>query len=154
LYLRGNSSCIVSFLSVPLDIWKMIQCLICAYPFHTDACCATPSGGGVPAKIGFIICPGFGQDRVNFHQEPGGNTAGRNDPAWPTRAGYSIPCAIMLGSGWGELGSGKAVVARERAAAGGESSSLRSAVVLCILLVCIVVVTAPFVYYSVKLPLS
>jgi len=46
-------------------------------------------------------CPGFGQNRVNFHQEPAGNTAGRTDPTWPNRAGYSIPCAIMLGSGWG-----------------------------------------------------
>jgi len=53
----------------------------------------------------------------------------------------------MLGSDWGELGGGKAVVARERmAAAGSESCSLRSAVcfVLYILLIFIVVITVPF----------
>jgi len=49
-------------------------------------------------------CPGFSQDGVNFHQEPGGNTAGQADPTWPNRAGYSIPCAIMPGSGWGGAG--------------------------------------------------
>jgi len=38
---------------------------------------------------------------VNFHQKPGGDTAGRADPNWPNRAGYSIPCAAMLGSGGG-----------------------------------------------------
>ena len=47
-------------------------------------------------------CPGFGQDRVNFHQTPGRGTAGRADPTWPNRARYSIPCAVTLGSrGWG-----------------------------------------------------
>jgi len=45
-------------------------------------------------------CPGFGQDRVNFHQNPGRGTVEWADPtpAWPNRAGYSIPCAVMLGS--------------------------------------------------------
>ena len=105
----------------------------------------------------FILsCPGFGQDRVNFLQEPGRNTAGRADPTWPNRAGYSIPHAVMLGSGGGELGSGKGLAAWEHAAAAGsESYSLRFArFVLCILLICIVVVTVPFVCCSVKLPLS
>jgi len=48
-------------------------------------------------------CPGFGQDRVNFHQNPGRGTTGWADPAptWPNRARYSIPCAITLGSGGG-----------------------------------------------------
>jgi len=32
---------------------------------------------------------------------PGRDTAGRADPTWPNRAGYSIPCAVMLGSGGG-----------------------------------------------------
>ena len=78
-------------------------------------------------------CPGFGQDRVNFHQNPGRGTAGRADPTWPNRAGYSIPCAIMLGSGWGELGGGNSVAARKcAAAAGGESSSLHSAGLCCV----------------------
>jgi len=44
------------------------------------------------------ICPGFGQDRVNFHQKPGGDTASRADPNWSNRTGYSKPCAVMLGS--------------------------------------------------------
>ena len=49
------------------------------------------------------MCPGFGQDRVNFHQNPGKGTAGWADPTptWPNRAGYSIPCAVTLGSGAG-----------------------------------------------------
>jgi len=49
------------------------------------------------------MCPGFGQDRVNFHQNPGRGTAGWADPmpTQPNRAGYSIPCAVILGSGGG-----------------------------------------------------
>jgi len=49
------------------------------------------------------LCLGFGQDRVNFHQKPGRGTAGwaGPTPTWPNRAGYSIPCAVMLGSGGG-----------------------------------------------------
>jgi len=49
------------------------------------------------------LCPGFGQDKVNFHQNPGRGTAGWADPTptWPDRAGYSIPCAVMLVSGGG-----------------------------------------------------
>ena len=43
-------------------------------------------------------CPRFGQGRVNFHRNPGRGTAGRPDPTWLTRAGYSIPCAVMLSS--------------------------------------------------------
>jgi len=71
----------------------------------------------------------FGQDRVNFHWNPGRGTAGRADPTWPNRAGYSIPCAIMLGSGWGDVGGGNSLAARERvAAAVGDSGSLHSAV--------------------------
>jgi len=55
---------------------------------------------------GKLSCPGFGQDRVNFHRTPGRGTAGRADPTWPNRARYSIPCAVMLGSGGGQLGAG------------------------------------------------
>jgi len=36
-------------------------------------------------------CLGFGQDRVNFHQKPGGDTAGSADPNSPNRTGYLIP---------------------------------------------------------------
>jgi len=75
-------------------------------------------------------CTGFGQDRVNFQRNPGRHTAGRADPTWPNRTGYSIPCAVMLGSGWGLGGDGhggSSVAAREHAAAaGGESCSLCS----------------------------
>jgi len=99
-------------------------------------------------------CPGFGQDRVNFHRTPGRGTAGWSDPTWLNRAGYSIPCAIMLGSGGGELGGGNSLwlgSARRR--------SWRAALwvvrfVLCFLFICIIVVPVPFVCCSVKLPLS
>jgi len=96
----------------------------------------------------------FGQDRVNFHWTPGRDTAGRADPTWPNRAGYSIPCAIMLGSGGGELGG------KNSLAVGSSRRWLwRAALwvvrfVLCIPLICIVVVAVPFVCCSVKLPLS
>jgi len=106
-------------------------------------------------RLAIRCCPGFGQDGVNFHQEPGGNTAGRADPNWLNRARYSIPWDTMLGSGWGELGGGKAVATRERAAAVRESGSLRSAVrvVYCpdLYRCCS---CFPFVCCSVKLPLS
>jgi len=46
-------------------------------------------------------CPGFGQNRVNFHQKPGRDTARLADPNWPNKTGYSIPCAVMLSSEWG-----------------------------------------------------
>jgi len=79
------------------------------------------------------VCPGFDQDRIDFHQNPGRGTAGRADPTWPNKAGHSIPCAIMLRSGWEEeLGGGISVTAQERAAAtGGESFSLCS-VLFCV----------------------
>jgi len=71
-------------------------------------------------------CPGFGQDRVNFHQNPGRVTTGRADPTptWPNRAGYSIPCAVMLGSGEGEQGRGNSLAAGELAMAVVEGGSL------------------------------
>jgi len=74
-----------------------------------------------------VICPGFGQDRVNFHQNPGRGTAWQADPTWPNTAGYSIPCAIMLGSGGGELEGGNSLTAREpgrRSGPGGWLSGL------------------------------
>jgi len=104
----------------------------------------------------FINCPGFGKDRVNFHRTPGRGTAGGADPTCLNRAGYSIACAVMLGSGAGELGSGNSLAARERAAA---VRSRRAALwvvrfVLCFPLFCIVIVPVPSVCCSVKLPLS
>jgi len=106
-------------------------------------------------------CPGLGQDRVNFHWTPGRGTAGRADPTWPNRAGNSIPCAVILGSGGGELGNRNSLAAREGTAEvlfGKESGCVLWALfcwfVLCIPLFCIVVVPVPFVCCSVKLPLS
>jgi len=51
--------------------------------------------------------PGFGQDRVNFHQKPGGNTVRQTDPNWPNKAGYLTPCALMLGSEQGSWLGGR-----------------------------------------------
>ena len=62
-------------------------------------------------------CPGFGQDRVNFHRLQEGTQSGRADPSWPYRAGYSIPCAAMLGAGGGELGGRNSLAGWELAAA-------------------------------------
>jgi len=96
-----------------------------------------------PQHLDLAFCPGFGHDRINFHQETGGDTAGQADPAWPNRAGCSTPCATMLGSGWGELGGGKAVAAQEHAGQGAVREALCLLLfVLCILLICIGVVTA------------
>jgi len=64
-------------------------------------------------------CAGFSQDRVNFHQNPGRGTAEWADPTptWPNRAGYSIPCAVMLGSGGGGWRGRNSLAAREGTAA-------------------------------------
>jgi len=105
-------------------------------------------------------CPGFGQDRVNFHWTPGRGTAGRPDPTWPNRAKYSIPCAVILGSGGGELGGGNSLAARKGSAAVRSERAvlfcrLCSAGLFCIFpFFCIVVVPVPFVCCSIKLPLS
>ena len=102
------------------------------------------------------LCPRFGQDRVNFHQNPGRGTAAWADPTWPNRAGYSIPWAAMLGSGGGGRHGGKSLAARELVAPvwSGRTALWVVQFVLCFLLICIVVVTVPFVCCSVKLPLS
>jgi len=55
-------------------------------------------------------------------------TAGRADPTWPNRAGYFIPCAVMLGFGGGERGDGNSLAAWERAAAVREGGSVGCAV--------------------------
>jgi len=117
----------------------------------SKAQCLLPQAISAKTEAG---CPGFGQGRVNFHRTPGRGTAGRAYPTWPNRARYSIPCAVMLGSGGGELGGGNSLAALE----GTESSSVLRALfcwfVLCIPLFCIIVVPVPFVCCSVKLPLS
>jgi len=92
---------------------------------------------------------------VNFHRNPGRGTAGRADPTWPNRAGYSIPCAAVLGSDEGERGGGNSLAAQECAVAVVvESGSVVRSVLLYIPLICIVVVPVLFVCCSVKLPLS
>jgi len=53
-----------------------------------------------------LRCPGFRQDRLHFHQKAGEDTAGPADPTWPNRTGYSIPRAIMKGSGGGSWPAG------------------------------------------------
>jgi len=87
-------------------------------------------------------CPGFDQERLNFHQKPGGDTACQADPNLSNRTGYSIACATMPGSRGRELGGGKAVTAQEHA----QHQAVRVALCislfdLYILLICIVVVT-------------
>ena len=92
---------------------------------------------------GFPECPGFGQDRVNFHQETGGTTVGQGDPNCPNRAGYSISCAVMLGSDWG--GPARRELSCGSGACGGRWELLSAfwCFVLFILLICIIVVTVP-----------
>ena len=100
----------------------------CTYAYH-------------PFKVFSLnSCPGFGQDRVNFHQNPERGIARWADPTltWPNRAGYSIPCAVTQGSGGGggaarthsRLGSGAAAVRSDRL----------GLFLSCFLLICIVVV--------------
>jgi len=80
------------------------------------------------------VCPGLGQDRVNFHRNPGRGTAGRADPSWPNRAGYSMPCAVMLGSSGGGVGR-QELTRGSGARCGGpvrESGSVVQSVLFCI----------------------
>jgi len=100
-------------------------------------------------------CPGFSQNRVNFHWNPGRGTARWADSTWPNRTGYSIPCAIMLGSS----GGGSWATETHSRLGSAQRQSGRASLwvvrfVLCFLLICIVVVTVLFVCCSVKLPLS
>jgi len=85
-------------------------------------------GEGLCTRVCSDRCPGFSQDRVNFHRTPGRGSGGRADPSWPNRAGCSMPWAITLGSGGGERGGGSSRLARERTAAVRESGSLGCAV--------------------------
>jgi len=82
-------------------------------------------------------CPGFGQDRVNFHQNPGRDTARRADPTWPNRIGYTIPCAVMLCSSGGELGGGNSLSGGELAAAVVEGGSLGCTLLCCVFSLCV-----------------
>ena len=66
-------------------------------------------------KLQNQLCPGFGQDRVNFHRN--GQTTG---------IPYLVPSGWVLAGG--ERGGGNSLAAREHAALGGESGSLGSVV--------------------------
>jgi len=80
-----------------------------------------------------MFCPGFSQDRVNFHKMPGGDPARRADPTWPNRTGYSIPRAAILGSGWGAAGRQEGSHGSgAHAAGGGESGSVHFRCLFCI----------------------
>jgi len=77
------------------------------------------------------LCSGYGQDRASFHQKPGRDTARLAESNWTNKTGWSIPSAIMLGSGEGELageGGNRGLGARGHQAV---------RVVLCISLFCI-----------------
>jgi len=108
-------------------------------------------------KTRTVSCPGFGQDRVNFHRTPGRGTARgvEADPTWPNRARYSIPCDVTLssGGGCGAVGTRSQLGSSRRRSCPGERVCCAS---MCriFLLICIVVVTVPSVRCSVKLPLS
>ena len=65
-------------------------------------------------SLHLYCCPGFSQDSVNFYQKPGLITARLAHLNWPNKTGYSIPCAVMLGSGEG-MGWGKLMAAWEHA---------------------------------------
>jgi len=59
-------------------------------------------------------CPGFGQDRVSFHQKPGGDTAWPADPNCPNKQGigHHVPSCWVPSGGAGQgLEGGKSVAA-------------------------------------------
>jgi len=100
------------------------------------------------------VCPGFGQDRAHFHQKPGEDTTGRADPTWSNRTGYSIPCAVVLGSRLGEVAGGKLIAAQECMGHRVVRVALCiSLFVLYTLLISIVFVIVCFICCSAKLPL-
>jgi len=76
-------------------------------------------------------CPGFCQDRVNFHWNPGRGTAGRADPTCPNRAGYPIPCDVRLGSGGGEAGQREHTCSSGACSSGGSGKRLSGLCGLC-----------------------
>jgi len=122
-----------------------------------QACCS-PQNCFASCLVCVLCCPGFGQDRINFHQNPGRGTAGWADPTptWPNRAGYSIPCAVMLGSGGGGQRSGNSLTARERGRRSCLGERLCGSCGSCRVfsLSVSLLFLFPFVCSSVKLPLS
>jgi len=129
-----TSSC-VKYRSFSLTVWSSLT--------GTEAHMSHPNYMQISLEkvlILFVRESGFGQDRVNFHQNPGRDTAGGADPTptWPNRAGYSIPCAVTLGSGGGRGAAGE--LTRGSGARGGGSVRESGSV----LLVCFVY--SPFLY--------
>jgi len=104
--------------------------------------------------LSLASCPGFGQDRVNFHQKLRGHTAGLADPNWPNKTGYSIPCAAMLGSVWGSWPGGSQSWLGSALGSGWWVALCIPLFVLYILLIHIAVITVCFICCSVKLTLS
>jgi len=89
-------------------------------------------------------CPGFGQDRVNFHRTPGRGTAGGSGltPSGQTEPGipYHVP-SRWVPVGWG----GRAAPVRSERA---------GFVLSCFLLICTVLFLFPLFAVLFKLPLS
>ena len=97
----------------------------------------------------------MGQDRVKFHQKPGGDTARPAGPKWSKRWGirYHVMSYSVLSGG--KLVGGKMVMAQEHTGRRAVRVALCILLfVLHILLVRIIVITVRFLYCSVKLPLS
>jgi len=119
--------------------------------------------GSVKSEIKSLNFSVLGSARTGliFQHMLGGDTARWADPNWPIKTGYLLPCAFMLGSGWGSwprVGSGGgggevSCSSGVHRTSGGESYSVHFSV-LYILLISIIVVTVPFVCCSVKLRLS
>jgi len=84
---------------------------------------------------------------VDFHQKPGGDTAGQADPNWLNKTGYLLPCATMLGSWGGSWLGVKFVMAGECMGHRAVRVALCiSLFVLYILLTNIVVLTVHFIW--------
>ena len=106
-------------------------------------------------------CPGFGQDRVNFHRTPGRGTAegwgltppGQTEPGIPYQVFHTM--CRHAGFRWGVRRSGNSLAAREGTAAVRPRERVCSAGLFCVFpFFFIVVVPVPFVCCSVKMPLS
>ena len=106
---------------------------------------------GGPGRV--RLCPGFGQDRVNFHQNPGRGTAGwvtqpqpgQTEPGIP----YHVPsCWVPVGGIHSRLGSAGAGPVQE-------SGSLGRAVCCCVFSLSVsLLLLFPLFCCSVKLALS
>ena len=111
--------------------------------------CFSPDWAPQPCLSCVSKCPGFGWDRVNFHEKPGRNTAGRLTQTGPTNAVFGITCHHV--QCWvGELAEDRLIATWERA--GHQAVRVAPLGFLYILLIHIVVIC--FLCSSVKLSLS